>query len=69
MQQPVTHPEQEWAEEEREVRRPEQIRRTQALIDILDELEQEDPEAQREPVAFLMRVLDEERLSYRPFFS
>jgi len=70
MHQPTTSPQQQ-AEEERaakEAKRQEQIRRNQALIEVLDELEREDPEDQRETLEFLMRALDEDRWSYRKLF-
>jgi hypothetical protein len=51
-----------------EKERQEQIRRNQAVIDLLNAWEQEDPEEQRETVEYLMRVLDEDRLSSRPLF-
>ncbi len=66
MQQPVTHTND--ADEEREAKRQEQIRRNQALIDLLNEWDQEDAEEQRETLEFLMKALDEDRPSYRKLF-
>jgi len=70
MQQPTTSPQQQTEEERaaKEAKRQEQIRRNQALIEVLDELEREDPEDQRETLEFLMRALDEDRWSYRKLF-
>jgi len=67
MQQPNT-PVREPTDEEREARRQEQIRRNQALIALLDELEQEDPEEQRATWEFVKRALDDDRPSYRKLF-
>jgi hypothetical protein len=67
MRQPTT-PTHDLTDEEREARRQEQIRRGQQLIEVLDELEREDPEDQRETLEFLMRALDEDRTSYRKLF-
>lgn len=67
MQQPST-PTHDLTDEEREARRQEQIRRGQRLIEVLNELEREDPEDQRETLEFLMRALDEDRLSNRKLF-
>ena len=44
-----------------EERRQEQIHRNQAVIDLLNAWEQEDPEEQRETLEFLMNALDEVR--------
>lgn len=52
-----------------EERRQEQIRRNQAVIDLLNAWEQEDPEEQRETLEFLMRALDEDRQPQRRLFS
>ena len=51
-----------------EEQREEQIRRNQAVIDLLNSWEHEDPEEQRETWAFLKQALDEDRLSYRKLF-
>lgn len=51
-----------------EERRKEQIRRNQAVIDLLNAWEQEDEEEQRETWEFLKRALDEDRLSFRKLF-
>lgn len=67
MQQPATSSN-DLTDEEREARRQEQIRRNQGLIQLLNELEQEDPEDQRATWEFLKRVLDEDRTSYRKLF-
>ena len=67
MQQPTT-PTHDVTDEEREARRQEQLRRGQQLIELLNELEREDPEDQRETLEFLMRALDEDRTSYRKLF-
>ncbi len=67
MQQPSVLP-QKLTSEEREAKRQEQIRRNQGLIDLLDELEQEDPEDQRATWEFLKRALDEDRPSSRKLF-
>ena len=68
MNQPTT-PSDSLSEQEREARRQEQIRRNQAALEMLENWDQEDPEEQRETLAFLMRVLDEDRPSYRKLFS
>ena len=44
-----------------EERQQEQIRRNQAVIDLLNAWERENPEEQRETLEFLMRALDEDR--------
>ncbi len=67
MQQPSTHANEPDAEQ-RETQRQEQIRRNQALIDLLNEWDQEDAEEQRETLEFLMKALDEDRPSYRKLF-
>ena len=46
----------------------EQIRRNQAIIDLLQAWEHEDPQEQRETLEFLMRALDEDRTSARKRF-
>jgi len=49
---------------------PEQrIQRNQALIALLDVWEQEDETEQRDTLQFLMKALDEDRLSSRKLFS
>ncbi len=75
MQQPTTSNKPDDAREaeeraaaEREAKRQEQIRRNQAAIEMLNEWMQEDPEEQRETLEYLMRVLDEDRPSYRKLF-
>jgi hypothetical protein len=67
MQQPATQPD-ELTDEQREAKRQEQIRRNQALIELLNSWDQEDAEEQRETLEFLMRALDEDRPSYRKLF-
>jgi hypothetical protein len=67
MQQPTTRTNDPDAEQ-REAKRQEQIRRNQALIELLNEWDQEDPEEQRETLEFLMKALDEDRPSYRKLF-
>ena len=62
MEQGVTIPAE--AEEHRE----QQMRRNQAVIDLLNSWEDDDPEEQRETWAFLKQALDEDRLSYRKLF-
>ena len=62
MEQGVTIPAE--AEEQRE----QQMRRNQAVIDLLNSWEDDDPEEQRETWAFLKQALDEDRLSYRKLF-
>jgi hypothetical protein len=52
-----------------EERRKEQIRRNQAVIDLLNAWEREDPEEQRETLEFLMCALDEDRQPQRRLFS
>jgi len=47
----------------------EQMKHNQAVIDLLNSWEQEDAEEQRETLEFLMRALDEDRLSSRKHFS
>ena len=64
MKQPAT-----CAHDSEDEERQEQIRRNQAVIDLLNRWEQEDVDEQRETVEYLMRVLDEDRLSYRRLFS
>jgi hypothetical protein len=51
-----------------EQRRREQIRRNQAVIDLLNSWEEEDEEEQRETWEFLKRALDEDRPSHRKLF-
>jgi hypothetical protein len=48
-----------------EERRQEQIRRNQAVIDLLNAWEQEDEEEQRETCEILRRALEEDPLSFR----
>ncbi len=70
MQQPAT-PTHDLTDEEREARRQEQIRRNQALIELLDEWAHgtaEDQDEQRETWELLKRALDEDRLSSRKLF-
>jgi hypothetical protein len=58
-------------QEEQEARRQEQIKRNQALIEMLDEWSQgdeQDQEEQRETWELLKRLLDEDRPSYRKLF-
>ena len=62
MKQGVTIPAE--AEEQRE----QQMRRNQAVIDLLNSWDDDDPEEQRETWAFLKQALDEDRLSYRKLF-
>ncbi len=62
MEQGVTIP------AEAEERREQQMRRNQAVIDLLNSWEDDDPEEQRETWAFLKQALDEDRLSYRKLF-
>jgi len=45
------------------------MKHNQAVIDLLNSWEQEDAEEQRETLEFLMRALDEDRLSSRKHFS
>lgn len=49
--------------------RKEQMRRNQAVIDLLNAWEREDAEEQRETLEFLMKALDEDRPSDRKLFS
>lgn len=49
--------------------REEQIRRNQAVIEMLNAWEHEDAQEQRETLEFLLRALDEDRLSSRKLFS
>ena len=63
MQQPITQ-----TNGLDEQQRQEQIRRNQAIIDLLNAWEQEDPEEQRETLEFLMQALDEDRPSSRKLF-
>lgn len=70
MQQPATQP-QELNEEQREAQRQEQIRRNQALIELLNEWEHgspEEAEEQRETWEMLKKLLDEDRPSFRKLF-
>lgn len=70
-QEPATPPARELTEEEREVRRQEQIRQNQALIELMNEWSQgdeQDQEEQRETWELLKRLLDEDRSSYRKLF-
>ena len=53
---------------EAEEQREEQLRRNQAVIDLLNSWDAGDPEEQRETWAFLKQALDEDRLSYRKLF-
>ncbi len=62
MEQGVTIP------AEAEKQREQQMRRNQAVIDLLNSWEDDDPEEQRETWAFLKQALDEDRLSYRKLF-
>jgi hypothetical protein len=55
-------------ENKQEEQRQEQIRRNQAVIDLLNTWEQEDPDEQRETVALLMQSLDADRTSSRKLF-
>ena len=64
MKQPATR-----AHDSEDEERQEQIRRNQAVIDLLNRWEQEDVDEQRHTIEYLMRVLDEDRLSYRRLFS
>ena len=55
-------------QEEREARRQEQIKRNQALIEMLNEWskgDEQDQEEQRETWELLKRLLDEDRPSYQ----
>jgi hypothetical protein len=63
MQQPLSSP------KDAERQRQEQIRFNQAIIDLLNTWEQEDPEEQRETLAFLVQALDEDRPSSRKLFA
>lgn len=63
MQQPITQ-----TNGLDEQQHQEQIRRNQAIIDLLNAWEQEDPEEQRETLEFLMQALDEDRPSSRKLF-
>ena len=47
----------------------EQMRRNQAVIDLLNSWENDDPEEQAETWTYLKWALDEERLSYRKLFA
>ena len=70
-QEPATPTAQELTQEEREARRQEQIKRNQALIEMLDEWSQgdeQDQEEQRETWELLKRLLDEDRPSSRKLF-
>lgn len=49
--------------------REEQIRRNQAVIELLNVWEHEDAQEQLETLEFLMRALDEDRPSSRKFFA
>ncbi len=55
--------------EDSEKQRQEQIQLNQAIIDLLNSWEQEDPEEQRETLEYLMKALDEDRPSSRKLFS
>jgi phage regulator Rha-like protein len=60
MQQPLQDIEQQ---------RQEQIRRNQAIIDLLNAWDQEDPEEQRETLDYLIQNLDRDRPSSRKLFG
>jgi len=49
--------------------RIEQTRRNQAIIDLLESWRRGDEQEQRETLDYLIRVLDEDRTSYRKLFS
>jgi hypothetical protein len=69
--QESTTPARALTEEEQEARRQEQIKRNQALIEMLNEWSQgdeQDQEEQRETWELLKRLLDEDRPSYRKLF-
>jgi hypothetical protein len=51
-----------------EVRCRELVESSQALIDLLNQWNEEDAEEQRETLEFLMKALDEDRPSYRKLF-
>ncbi len=70
-QDPVPPTAHELTQEEREARRQEQIKRNQALIEMLNEWsegDEQDQEEQRETWELLKRLLDEDRPSYRKLF-
>ena len=50
-------------------REQDQMKRNQAVIALLNSWEQEDVDEQRETLEFLMRALDEDRLSSRKHFA
>ena len=60
MQQPLQDTEQQ---------RQEQILHNQAVIDLLNAWEQEDPEEQRETLDYLIQSLDRDRPSSRKLFE
>jgi hypothetical protein len=62
MQQPLP------ASQDNERQRQEQILRNQAVIDLLNLWDQEDPEEQRETLEYLMHALDQDRPSARKLF-
>ncbi|HEX6817846.1 MAG TPA: hypothetical protein VF120_05680 [Ktedonobacterales bacterium] len=64
MQQPTT-PTPDLTDEEREERRQEQIRRNQAALSWLDELDREDPEEQRRRWEVVERTLKEDPIRFR----
>ncbi len=64
MQQPTT-PTHDLTDEEREARRQEQIKRNQAALAWLDELDREDPEEQRHRWEVVERTLKEDPISFR----
>jgi hypothetical protein len=57
------------AEDSADEQREEQIRRNRAVIVLLNAWELEDADEQRETLEFLMRALDEDRLSSRRLIS
>ena len=60
MQQPL---------QDTERQRQDQIRHNQAVIDLLNTWDQEDPKEQRETLDYLRQVLDQDRSSSRKLFS
>ena len=62
MQQPLP------SRHDNEQRRKEQILRNQAVVDLLNSWEQEDPEEQRETLEYLVKALDQDRPSSRKLF-
>ena len=63
MQQPLP------SQRDSERQRQEQIKRNQAVIDLLNSWEQEDEEEQRATLEFLMKALDEDRPLTRKLFA